>query len=129
MVGMRVLVVEDDRILRGLLVDVINSQPDCRATGVGTLAEAETELGPRRDAFDAILLDQNLPDGEGGELCQRLRQEGVTMPIIILTGAADLLAGVWSRAMGANDHITKPVQVREVIDRLQFQMLYPTPFT
>jgi len=79
----RVLVVEDDRILRGLLVDVIGSQPDYCATGVGTLAEAEAALGPLRDAFDVLLLDQNLPDGEGGELCQSLRQAGVTMPIII----------------------------------------------
>lgn len=125
----RVLVVEDDRILRGLLVDVIGSQPGYIATGVGTLGEAEAGLGPRRDAFDAILLDQNLPDGEGGELCQKLRQAGVTLPIIILTGATDLLAGVWSRAMGANDHITKPVKVREVIERLQFQMANPSPFT
>jgi DNA-binding response OmpR family regulator len=124
----RILVVEDDRILRGLLVDVIGSQQDYGAVGVGTLAEAEAQLGPSHDAFDAILLDQNLPDGEGGELCQKLRQRGATLPIIILTGATDLLAGVWSRAMGANDHITKPVQVREVIERLQFQMANPSTF-
>ncbi|MGK7871442.1 response regulator transcription factor [Falsiroseomonas sp. E2-1-a20] len=125
MPDIRVLVVDDDRVLRGLLVDVINSQPDYSAVGASTLAEAEAAIGPARDGFNAILLDQNLPDGEGGELCERLRRDGMTIPIIIMTGAADLLAGVWSRAMGANDHITKPVRMREVIERIQFHLLYP----
>lgn len=120
----RVLVVEDDRILRGLLVDVINSQPAYMATGAGTLAESTALIGPLRNAFDAILLDQNLPDGEGGEFCQELRQNGVTIPIIILTGATDLLAAIWSQAMGANDHITKPVGMMQVVDRLEHHLLY-----
>jgi DNA-binding response OmpR family regulator len=120
-------VVEDDPILRGLLVDVIGSDADFRATGAASIAEADARLGLRGEVFDAMLLDQHLPDGNGGEFCQRLRLHGVTIPILILSGDADRRAGLRSRAQGANDHIQKPVQMRELINRLHAQLADPTP--
>ncbi|MGK7870761.1 response regulator transcription factor [Falsiroseomonas sp. E2-1-a20] len=122
----RILVVEDDPILRGLLVDVIDSDADLCATGAASIAEADAKLGLRGEAFDAMLLDQHLPDGHGGDFCQRLRLNGVTIPILILSGEADRRAGQRSRAQGASDHIQKPVQMRELINRLTAQLSEPS---
>jgi DNA-binding response OmpR family regulator len=125
----RILVVEDDPILRGLLVDVICAGPDLSAIGAASIAEADARLGLHGAGFAAMLLDQHLPDGNGGEFCQRLRLHGVTIPIIILSGDADRGAGQRSRAQGASDHIQKPVQMRELLNRLTAQLTEPTTCT
>jgi DNA-binding response OmpR family regulator len=123
----RVLVVEDDPILRGLLVDVIRSAGAFVATGAASIAEADARLGLRGADFDAVLLDKNLPDGDGGDFCQRLRLHGVTIPILILSGSTDAQAGERSRAQGASDHMHKPVQMRELMNRIQAQLSVSLP--
>ena len=123
----RVLVVEDDPILRSLLVDVIRSVGAFLATGAASIAEADARLGLQGANFDAVLLDKHLPDGDGGDFCQRLRLHGVTIPILILSGSADRQSGERSRAQGASDHLHKPVHMRELMNRLQAQLAEPLP--
>ncbi len=71
---------------------------------------------------DAVLLDIGLPDGDGRELCIRLRALGLGMPIIMLTGAdaeVDIVRGLDA---GANDYIAKPFRLNELLARLRAQL-------
>jgi DNA-binding response OmpR family regulator len=72
--------------------------------------------------FDAVILDVGLPDGDGRDYCVRLRGEGHRMPIIMLTGSNaenDVVRGLDS---GANDYISKPFRLAELLARLRAQL-------
>ncbi|MGK7865909.1 response regulator transcription factor [Falsiroseomonas sp. E2-1-a20] len=118
----QVLVVEDDVGLRRLLTDVIATDPAFTADGAGSIAQAEALLAASGSGYDAILLDLGLPDGDGGEFCERLRHRGVTCPIIMLTGC--VARGDLGRGLdcGASDYLAKPVGVAELMRRLRLQL-------
>ena len=115
---MRILVVEDDRILRGLILDVVGASSRFRAYGAGTVAEAEAMLGQHDGCFDAVLLDSSLPDGDGNTLCLKLRAAGFTKPIVILTGRSGAAAEQWSLDHGATEHLTQPISMIHLLKRL-----------
>jgi DNA-binding response OmpR family regulator len=72
--------------------------------------------------YDAVILDVGLPDGDGRDLCQRLRRHGVKVPIIMLTGSdeeADVVRGLDA---GANDYVAKPFRMAELLARLRAQL-------
>ncbi len=72
--------------------------------------------------YDAVLLDIGLPDGDGRDLCARLRKHGLKMPIIMLTGAdaeQDVVRGLDA---GANDYIAKPFRLNELLARVRAQL-------
>src|SRR5207248_11352733 len=84
----------------------------------GDSAARALQLGSA-ERFDAILLDVGLPDMDGRELCRLLRQAGVQVPIIMLTGAdsdADTVLGLDS---GADDYVTKPFRLSVLLARLR----------
>jgi len=87
-----------------------------------SLDEASRYLGAPEARFDSIILDLNLPDGNGRDFCARIRKEGHTMPIIMLTGAADEGDVVSGLHAGANDYIAKPFRVNELLARLEAQL-------
>jgi DNA-binding response OmpR family regulator len=122
MVGDRpILVVDDDQTLRAMLLEQLAVDGEFSAEGAGSIAEAETALAGRT-RFDAVILDVTLPDGDGRDLCVRLRQQGLKVPIIMLTGSdeeADVVRGLDS---GANDYIAKPFRLAELLARLRAQM-------
>ncbi|MHB1131632.1 MAG: response regulator transcription factor [Chloroflexota bacterium] len=68
---------------------------------------------------DAIVLDLLLPDMSGLEVCRTLRERKSTVPIIMLTALADEIDRVVGLEMGADDYITKPFSVRELLARLR----------
>lgn len=117
-----VLVVEDDAGLRRLLMDVIATEPGITVDGADSVAEAEALLAAPDRRYDTILLDRGLPDGDGGELCLRLRQRGIDDPIIMLTGC--VARGEAGRVpdFGASDYLAKPVGVAELMRRLRRQL-------
>jgi DNA-binding response OmpR family regulator len=117
-VVVRILVVEDDAILRGLLLDVLTGSGLFEADGIGTVAGAEAMLARAGDRVDAILLDASLPDGDGTALCRKLRGAGFDRPIIILTGESGSLAVQHSAASGASEHLIKPVSMAHLVGRL-----------
>ena len=117
-----ILIVEDDDALRQVLADQVALSGAYQSVEASTLDEASRHLGAVDARFDSIILDINLPDGDGRDFCARIRKQGHTMPIIMLTGAAeegDVISGLNS---GANDYIAKPFRVNELMARLQAQL-------
>jgi DNA-binding response OmpR family regulator len=118
----RVLIVEDDEVLRETLADYLVEQAAFTIVQAGSLAEAETAIRLEDGRPDAIILDVGLPDGDGCDFCARLRKTGFNMPIIILTGSsgeADVVRGL---SAGASDYISKPFRNAELTARLHAQL-------
>ena len=82
-----ILIVEDDDALRQVLADQVASSGVYQSIEAATLDEASRHLGAAEARFDSIILDINLPDGDGREFCAQVRKQGHTMPIIMLTGS------------------------------------------
>jgi DNA-binding response OmpR family regulator len=68
------------------------------------------------------LLDVRLPDGSGFDFCRRMRQQGLKLPIIMLTVQAEETDKVLGLEMGADDYVTKPFSLRELISRIRAQL-------
>ncbi len=117
-----ILIVDDDAVLRAMLAEQFAVDGEFTATGAETVSEAEAKIAARNARFDALILDVTLPDGDGRDLCVRLRRNGVKVPIIMLTGSdeeADVVRGLDA---GANDYIAKPFRLAELLARLRAQM-------
>ncbi len=117
-----ILIVDDDEALRQTLADQLAHDGEFAPTEAATAAEAEQRLGGDESRFDAIILDIGLPDGDGRELCMKLRRQGHRMPILMLTGQdqeSDIVRGLDS---GANDYVPKPFRVAELMARLRAQL-------
>lgn len=71
------------------------------------------------DNYDAIVLDLNLPDINGLEVCAILRQRNIKSPILILTGEANILSKISLLDAGADDYLTKPFSLGELKVRLR----------
>jgi two-component system KDP operon response regulator KdpE len=111
----RVLVCDDEQqILRALRV--ILRDAGFEALPAGTMEEALDVAAVR--APDAAIIDLMLPDGDGVELCRKLR-EWTAMPVIVLSAVGDEDAKVRALAAGADDYVTKPFGPRELIARLE----------
>jgi DNA-binding response OmpR family regulator len=118
----RILIVEDDEVLRETLADHLVDEATFTIVQAGSLAEAETAIKLEDGRPDAIILDVGLPDGDGCDFCARLRKSGFNMPIIILTGSsgeADIVRGL---SAGASDYIAKPFRSAELTARLHAQL-------
>ncbi len=111
----RVLVCDDEQqILRALRV--ILRDAGYEALPASTAEEALDVAAVGRP--DAAIIDMVLPDGDGIELCRRLR-EWSEMPVIVLSAVGDEDAKVRALACGADDYVTKPFGPRELIARLE----------
>jgi DNA-binding response OmpR family regulator len=117
-----ILIVDDDQALRAMLAEQLAFDGEFSASEAATMAEAEAKVTAREARFDAVILDVGLPDGDGRDLCARLRRQGVKVPIIMLTGSdeeSDVVRGLDS---GANDYIAKPFRMAELLARLRAQL-------
>lgn len=112
----RILVVEDDpAILRGLTDNL-------KFESYEVLAAADGEAGYRlirEKNPDLIILDLMLPKLSGYELCRKVRGEGVTTPILMLTARGEEADRVLGLDLGADDYVTKPFSVRELLARVR----------
>ncbi|MFF4587947.1 response regulator transcription factor [Streptomyces sp. NPDC001388] len=120
---MRILLVEDDEpvaqsLRRGL--KRYGFEVDWVATGAAALAHA----GP----YDVVLLDLGLPDTDGLDVCRALRGRG-DVPIIVISARSDETDRVVGLELGADDYVTKPFGVREVIARIRAVMRRAQPRT
>jgi DNA-binding response OmpR family regulator len=117
-----VLIVDDDMALRETLVDQLAVDGEFVAVGAACVKDAEARLAEKDSRFDALILDVGLPDGDGRDLCARLRSQGHRMPIIMLTGydeEADVVRGL---DCGANDYVAKPFKLAVLLARLRAQL-------
>jgi two-component system, OmpR family, response regulator len=110
-----ILVVDDDDALRTLLIDYLAGH-GLAATGVGTATEAVKAVA--NNTYSLVLLDLGLPDGDGIDLARRWRAE-YPMSIICLTGRLEEADRVMGLELGADDYITKPFSLREVLARIR----------
>ena len=111
-----VLVVEDDHRLRSLILRGLR-EAGFRAEGVVQASELLERL-PHVDP-DVLVIDVGLPDADGRDLCQAVRAQGFTAPIMFLTArdaVPDRLSGF---AAGGDDYLTKPFNFAELVARLK----------
>jgi two-component system KDP operon response regulator KdpE len=119
----RVLVCDDEQqILRALRV--ILRDAGYESLPASTMQEALDVAAVRRP--DAAIIDLVLPDGDGVELCRRLR-EWTGMPLIVLSAVGDEDAKVRALSSGADDYVTKPFGPRELIARLEANLRRTAP--
>lgn len=123
MAGARpILIVDDDIALRSILAEQLAVDGEFEAVCVGSLRDAADLLNAPDSRLDAVILDITLPDGDGRAFCATLRQSGLKLPVIMLTGAgneADVVSGLGS---GANDYVAKPFRIAELLARLRAQL-------
>jgi len=110
-----ILVVEDDAKVRLLLRRCFEGE-GYRVTEAASGAEAVERLAA--GTFDLVTLDLTLPDGDGLAVGREIRSRS-EVPIIMVTGKGDTIDRVVGLELGADDYITKPFQLREVVARVR----------
>ena len=111
-----ILVIEDDSAVARSLIEGIGREGyevHWEATGAGGVAYA------RDHAPHLIVLDVRLPDGSGFDFCKQMRGLGLRQPILMLTVQAEEVDKVLGLEMGADDYMTKPYRLRELIARIR----------
>ena len=122
----RVLVVDDDADINAALresLELAGYDVAGALNGMDALAEVS------RQCPDLVLLDQMLPDLDGAEVCRRLRSapESKRVPIMFLTARAGEEARVRGLALGADDYVTKPFSMQELLLRIRAVLRRATP--
>ncbi|MFD7522233.1 response regulator transcription factor [Paenibacillus chitinolyticus] len=112
---MKVLVVEDDKTI----ADGLHYSLYSEGYEVSICENKQKALDTiRQKSFDIYLLDLTLPDGSGYEICEYVK-ENQNAPVIFLTACDDEIHVVRGLDMGADDYITKPFRIRELISRMK----------
>jgi DNA-binding response OmpR family regulator len=112
----RILIIEDDPAISRGLADNLRFE----SHEVTTAADGEDGYRLIRDqAPDLIVLDLMLPRLSGYEICRRVRSDGSAVPILMLTARSDEGDRVLGLDLGADDYVTKPFSIREVLARVR----------
>ena len=112
----RILVVEDNKDMAQLLalhLHDMSCQVELVYDGMAGLAKAESS------AYDLIILDVMLPKLDGLEVCRQLRRKPIYTPILMLTSKATELDRVLGLEIGADDYVTKPFSIMELLARVK----------
>jgi two-component system, OmpR family, response regulator len=110
-----ILVVDDDADLRRMVTEYLNDY-ELRVTGATDGAAMRYALA--REVVDLILLDLKLPSEDGMNLARELRETS-NIPIIIVTGRKDDVDRIMGLELGADDYLTKPFNLRELLARIR----------
>lgn len=117
--NIKIVTVEDDPHLLETLVDQLSVE-GFDAHGCMTLEDAKKTI-PQIEP-DVVLLDVILTDGDGRDMCRWIRNEGYTMPILMLTGQDSEIDTIDGLEAGANDYIAKPLRMGELLARIKTHM-------
>lgn len=112
----KILIIEDNQDLAHLLEGHLRDlafQVDLAFDGLSGLAKADTRN------YDLIILDLMLPELDGIEVCRRLRRKNSYVPILILTAKSSEMDRVVGLEIGADDYVTKPFSIRELLARVK----------
>jgi DNA-binding response OmpR family regulator len=116
----RLLIVDDDAYLRATLRQQLAVEGFNDVFEVGFAADLDNALSHANP--DLLLLDIQMPDGNGIDICKRLRRNGFAKPIVMLTNKGAEVDIVLGLEAGANDYITKPFRFNELIARIRTQL-------
>ncbi len=114
----KILIVEDEEVVREGLKNQL-TKVGYDITCCVSIAEFETT---GTQGFSLVIMDWELPDGEGIEAIKALRIQGDTTPVIMLTARVDIIDKVLGLEIGANDYMTKPFEIRELVARVKIQL-------
>lgn len=112
----KIFLLEDDKYLRDGLCELLESR-GYSVTSAEKIEKAEEII--RSDSFSLIILDVKLPDGNGYDFCALLRLNGVTTPILFLTACDEEIEIVRGLDVGADDYVTKPFKLLELLSRVR----------
>lgn len=113
---MRILLIEDEKRMAQALCQILRDEKydtEHYDNGIDGLMAGE------KDIYDVIILDVMLPGLNGYEIAKRLRSKGVNTPILMLTAKADVDDKVMGLDSGADDYLTKPFMMKELLARLR----------
>ncbi len=112
----RILVADDDAEIRELIIAQLEREPYV-VDAAGSVAEIRQSLSAH--PTDVVVLDLNLPDGDGLVLCRDLRAKGFAGAIIMVTARDSAIDRVLGLELGADDYLTKPFEPRELLARIR----------
>lgn len=112
---MKVLIVEDDKILSNTIKQCLEGKFDIEQAFDGY----DGYVFAKGNIYDAIILDLMLPEMNGYEILQKLRNNGVLTPVLILTAKDSLNDKVKGLTLGADDYLVKPFEREELIARVE----------
>lgn len=112
----KILFVEDDRAVSDSVVDALRAQRHV-VDPVYTATDAREFL--LTYSYELIILDWQLPDGSGLEICQNFRREGGQTPVLMLTGKDKVVDKTSGLDSGADDYLTKPFVTDELVARIR----------
>ena len=115
----KLLLVDDDPDLLDLLSEELTKEGFC-CTSVTNGQDALLET--RDKDFDLVILDWNLPDFEGIEVCKRMRKNLIVTPVLMLTAHDAISDRVAALDIGADDYLTKPFEIEELKARTRAQI-------
>lgn len=116
MSGARILLVEDEPGLVMTLTDRLAAE----GYAVEAAGDGETALErSSENAYDLIVLDVTLPRKNGFDVCRDLRQRGLTVPVLMLTARNQTVDKVLGLKIGADDYVTKPFDMMELLARIE----------
>ncbi|MGZ8363800.1 MAG: response regulator transcription factor [Caulobacteraceae bacterium] len=115
-----ILIIDDDEDLRGALAEQLALHDEFAVREAASAGEGMKLV--REDRPDLVLFDVELPDMDGREACRALRKEGVTTPIIMLTGQSGDADTVLGLDAGANDYVAKPFRFAVLLARIRAQL-------
>lgn len=110
-----ILIVEDD-ITFGMMLKTWLGKKGFEVSSVSTIARARKHI--ESQTVDLILSDLRLPDHEGIDLLKWMNEQGKAIPLIIMTGYADIQSAVQTMKLGARDYIAKPVNPEELLKKI-----------
>lgn len=113
---MRILLVEDEEGLVLTLSDRLRSEGFEVAVATDGRSGYETAV---REPFDLFILDVMLPKKNGYDICRDLRQKGISTPVLMLTAKGETIDKVLGLKLGADDYLTKPFEMMELLARLE----------
>jgi DNA-binding response OmpR family regulator len=119
---MRILLVEDEQ----QLIDFLKVSLEAEGFAVDTSTDGEKGLfQAQTNEYDLIILDYILPKLDGRQICQKIREEGKTTPIIMLTVKSEISSKVDLLELGVDDYLTKPYSFTELLARIKAVLRRP----
>jgi len=120
---MRILLIEDDQNISDFLLQALTNESFI----IDVISDGDKgSFIARTNTYDLIILDHILPKKDGFQICQELRQSGITTPLLMLSVKTEVPFKVGLLNLGADDYMTKPFVFEELLARIRVLLRRPT---